>query len=530
MGREGGSGASIALMAEISAQLARTSLEDADAVIHGALALVAREHGFDSAQVRLLSDEGDRFEVTHQYEAPGYASPRGETDLSLYAPLIERYRRGEAIVVESMDLLPPEEREVRALLSGAGCRSACALPIVDGSQLLGRVAFASRRTREWPEPSTADLRVFAYMLGAALGRLRTDALLRVTERRRTEDRGALDEGKSRRARAERSREERGDEVAEAILGRSPALRCALESLNAVAPTSTTVLLVGESGVGKELFARALHARSRRAHAPLVRVNCASVPEALFESEFFGHVRGSFTGAHRDRVGRFELADGGTLFLDEVGEIPLAMQAKLLRVLQEGEFERLGDDRTRRIDVRIVAATNRDLEAHTRAERFRADLYYRLSVFPIEVPPLRERRDDILPLASHFLARSARDAGRPCLAFSDAQKAALVAYSWPGNVRELAHVIERAVILSPQPPLRLDLALSRAPEALPATRPPAKAILNDQELRGFERENIRAALERAGGRITGAKGAAELLGVKPSTLRGRMKALGIRRKP
>jgi transcriptional regulator with GAF, ATPase, and Fis domain len=292
-------------------------------------------------------------------------------------------------------------------------------------------------------------------------------------------------------------------------------------------------------VGKELFARAIHERSPRHSGPLVKVNCASVPKELFESEFFGHVRGAFTGAFKDRAGRFELADGGTLFLDEVGDIPLDLQAKLLRVLQESEFERVGDDRTRKVDVRIVAATNRNLEADVLAGHFRQDLYYRLSVFPLEVPALRARKGDIVPLAEHFLRVSSLKLGRAELTLDDAHRRLLVEYDWPGNVRELQHVIERAVILSPTPPLLLERALNvsatpaplPAPTAAPPPRRPVaggQPILTESDLRALERDSIVAALERAAGRIAGPGGAAEILGVRPSTLRDRMKALGIQR--
>jgi transcriptional regulator with GAF, ATPase, and Fis domain len=285
-------------------------------------------------------------------------------------------------------------------------------------------------------------------------------------------------------------------------------------------------------VGKELFARAIHERSPRRDGPLVKVNCASVPKELFESEFFGHVRGAFTGAVKDRAGRFELADNGTLFLDEIGDIPFDLQAKLLRVLQESEFERVGDDRTRKVDVRIIAATNRNLEADVTAGRFRQDLYYRLSVFPIDVPPLRARREDVRPLAEQFLQLCSAKLGRSGLEITDAQARLLRDYDWPGNVRELQHVIERAVILSPQPPLELERALQVG--QLPAGDDPRPSsgeqpsILRDEELRALERKSIIAALEKAAGRIAGPGGAAELLGIRPSTLRDRMKALGVPR--
>ena len=246
-----------------------------------------------------------------------------------------------------------------------------------------------------------------------------------------------------------------------IIGESPGLRKVVQQIQLVAPTNASVLITGESGTGKELVARAIHEHSSRSGRALVKLNCSAVPEGLFESEFFGHVRGAFTGALKDKPGRFELADGGTLFLDEIGEVPLAMQAKLLRVLQEQELERIGDTRTRKINVRIVAATNRDLKKEVDTGRFRQDLFYRLSVFPIEVPPLRERREDIPPLAAHFVRQSARRMNRPDLRITQAALSELAAYDWPGNVRELQNTVERAVILSRGGPLRFDLAGSNA---------------------------------------------------------------------
>ena len=315
-----------------------------------------------------------------------------------------------------------------------------------------------------------------------------------------------------------------------IIGTSPALKRMLRRVEAVATTPASVLLHGESGVGKELVAHAIHAQSPRADGPLVKVNCASIPKELFESEFFGHVRGAFTGAHRDRVGRFQLADGGTIFLDEVGEIPLELQGKLLRVLQESEFERVGDDVTRSVDVRVIAATNRDLEQSIVDGEFREDLFYRLSVFPIDVPPLRERGDDIIQLAQHFLERTCKDFGHEPMALGRRDIDRLLAYGWPGNVRELKNVIERAVILSPGKTLHLDLSMPVA-ESTPAAAPPqpsADDILDEVEMREFQKQNLVRALKYANWRVSGEGGAAELLGVKPTTLADRIRAFGIRK--
>ena len=322
-----------------------------------------------------------------------------------------------------------------------------------------------------------------------------------------------------------------------IVGQSPALQTMSARIEAVADTPASVLIVGETGSGKELVARAIHARSGRRDKPLVKVNCASIPDELFESEFFGHVRGAFTGAVSDRIGRFQLADGGTLFLDEVGEIPLGLQAKLLRVLQEKEFERVGDDHSISVDVRVIAATNKDLRKAVAAGEFREDLYYRLGVFPVRVPPLRERGDDVVQIAVHVLEQICHDFGREPLALTQAQVDDLRSYDWPGNVRELKNVIERAVIQSTDHHLRLDLSMptaQRQSPSMPQDRPADAAMIavpefvTDEAMREQVRQNMVAALEHAEWRIAGKQGAARLLGLKPSTLTDRMRAMGIER--
>ena len=315
-----------------------------------------------------------------------------------------------------------------------------------------------------------------------------------------------------------------------IVGRSRALRRVLQQVDVVAGTDATVLILGESGTGKELIAREIQERGRRAGRPFVRVNCSAIPRDMFESEFFGHTRGAFTGALKDRGGRFELANGGTLFLDEVGDLPLELQPKLLRVLQEGQYERLGDERTRQTDVRIIAATNHDLESRVRTGHFREDLFYRLSVFPIELPPLRARRDDIPLLTMHFVKACADRLGVPAPRVSLEIAGRLSHYSWPGNVRELQNVVERAVILAKGGPLRMGHGLgfgSRRPSAAAApSSDDAGIIITDREWRHRERTNLLAALKRTNGRIYGVGGAAALLGVKPSTLSSRLKSFGI----
>ena len=317
-----------------------------------------------------------------------------------------------------------------------------------------------------------------------------------------------------------------------IIGQNAATQQLLRQIELVAPTDASVLILGESGSGKELVARELHRLSRRSERPLMRVNCASVPRELYESEFFGHTKGAFTGAIKDRAGRFEAADEGTLLLDEVGEIPLALQSKLLRVLQEKQYERVGEERTRTVDVRILAATNRDLKKEVEAGRFRQDLFYRLNVFPIQVPPLRERKEDIPLLAAHFLEQAARRLGLPLPRFAEAQARMLQAYDWPGNVRELQNATERALILAQKGRLQFDLPQSELNPVVPAPTPKVNGhpatVLTEIEMRQLEKDNIAAALAKADWRIHGEGGAAELLGLKPTTLISRVKKLGLKR--
>jgi DNA-binding NtrC family response regulator len=318
-----------------------------------------------------------------------------------------------------------------------------------------------------------------------------------------------------------------------ILGKSAALRHVLQQVETVASSDSTVLILGETGTGKELIACAVHQRSRRKHKPLVRVNCTSIPKELFESEFFGHAKGAFTGAIRDRVGRFEAAAGGTLFLDEVGEIPLELQSKLLRVLQEKSYERVGEEKTRRADVRIVAATNRDLKKEVEAGRFREDLYYRLNVFPLRVVALRERKEDIPLLATHFVELLAKELDCPKPRLTSAGIEKLKSYDWPGNIRELRNVIERAVIFARGGALEFDVPGSGSPVDLAPLEPPdddraEPEYLTESEMRRRERQNLFLVLQKAGWKIKGADGAAELLGVKPTTLISRIEKLGLKR--
>ncbi|KAE8440260.1 PAS domain S-box protein [Vreelandella piezotolerans] len=363
----------------------------------------------------------------------------------------------------------------------------------------------------------------------------------IRERKRAEQqlRDALEEVESLKRRLELENQYLQEEIkAEVnhrnIVGNSPAVAKLTQQIAMVAPTSANVLISGESGTGKELIARAIHAGSTRSDRPLIRVNCAAIPRDLFESEFFGHVKGAFTGAVQDRPGRFELAHGGTLFLDEVGEIPLELQSKLLRVLQDQQFERVGDNRTREVDVRVIAATNRELKEMIDAGQFREDLYFRLNVFPIDSVPLRKRIEDVPLLARHFLHRACLKFNKPGVRIPPAQLDVLTRYPWPGNIRELENVIERQVIVTQDQRLSFDDLLLVEPlsrhtafnETSHDSSELPDHLLTEQALCHQQRCNALKALKAANGKVSGAGGAAELLGMKPTTLTSRLQKWGI----
>ncbi|AXS41511.1 PAS domain S-box protein [Breoghania sp. L-A4] len=362
----------------------------------------------------------------------------------------------------------------------------------------------------------------------------------ITERKRNEERlkAALEDNARLRERLEMENAYLQEEIRSHanhydILGTSDAIINTLKQIELVAPTGANVLISGESGTGKELVARAIHQASDRRDRPLIRVNCAAIPRELFESEFFGHVKGAFTGALRDRIGRFELANGGTIFLDEVGEIPLDLQSKLLRVLQERKFERVGEERTREVDIRLIAATNRDLKKEVTAGKFREDLYFRLNVFPIECQPLRDRASDIPILADHFLETCCSRLNLKKLELTKANIAALSGYPWPGNARELQNIIERAAILARNGKLSFNLPsvdgslrAERRDIPPPALPEAAQRILTMDELNELEKANIRKALDACGGKVSGKAGAAQLLGMKPTTLYSRIQAMNL----
>jgi transcriptional regulator with GAF, ATPase, and Fis domain len=451
--------------------------------------------------------EIESFDRSHPY----YRVPFGAGVLGKIAAT------GQQIVLKDLDV-DPGELAGAEWLKREKIRGFNGLPTLYKGEVLGVFTVFSRVNM--PEGALTWSRIFSNHVAGVIANAR-----------------AFEEIQKLKAELEQQNAYLKEEVIEAkafgdLIGQSAALRQVASQIDLVAPTDASVLVFGETGTGKELVAHEIHRRSRRQHKPLIRVNCASVPKDLYESEFFGHSKGAFTGAIRERAGRFEAAEGGTIFLDEIGEVPLELQSKLLRVLQEKCYERVGEDRTRRADVRIIAATNRDLRREVAAGRFREDLYYRLNVFPIQVAPLRERREDIPLLAQHFIKLSVRELGCEGSRLTRAGIIRLQGYDWPGNIRELRNVIERAVILARGGTLNFDLPTRESAPAVASSLLPPEAgameFLTEAELRRLEQENLLFVLGKTGWKIKGREGAAELLGLNVATLRSRIRKWGLKR--
>jgi transcriptional regulator with GAF, ATPase, and Fis domain len=413
--------------------------------------------------------------------------------------LLHRVALNQAALVTADNGFPDSAAAERRHAARTGIVERLAVPVALGARVCFAMMIATRRRHLDEAGAAARLRLAGEIIGGGLERIS----------RARPERAPAAAGNGR-PRAALPTPGEG-----AIIGTSPAIQVALERVAQVAPLDVTVLLCGETGTGKELFARAVHDGSPRRQGPFVRVNCAALPPTLIESELFGHERGAFTGATAQRQGRFELADGGTIFLDEIGDLALELQAKMLRALQEGEFERVGSSKALRVNVRVVAATHVDLEQAVARGQFRADLFYRLNVFPISLPPLRERRGDIRELVWAFIARRQRELGRHITEVPPAVMKALLDYDWPGNVRELENVLERALICATDGTLQLDYPLERA-----------RAGATGETLDAVQREYIEKVLRECGGRINGAGNAAVRLGLHPNTLRFRMKKLGV----
>jgi formate hydrogenlyase transcriptional activator len=457
-----------------------------------------------------------RERVLHMMAAGGVASNtdlfhRVPLDSELPAALMVRMRR--PYVFENWRTTQEFKTDplIMALWDSLGVVGIAGYPLEVQGELLGTISYLAERAIT---PEEFDvLGIFADQAAMAIKSAQLFAELeRYKDRLQVENEYLQDEI-------------RADSGFEHIVGDSGALRAVLRKVRQVAGVETTVLLTGETGTGKELIARALHEGSPRKDRPLIKINCGAIPQGIVESELFGHEKGAFTGAMQKRIGRFELADKGTLFMDEVGELPLDTQVKLLRVLQEQEFERVGSAKAMKIDVRLIAATNRDIEREVAEGRFRADLYYRLNVFPIRVPPLRERPGDIPLLVQHFLAQFQRKMAKSLKSMDARSMEQLQRYAWPGNIRELQNVIERACVLASGPVVSLAEPLRATMSATPAEGLPAVAS-RLVTLEESERAHIRRALAAADGRVHGPQGAAEMLGINPSTLRSRMQKLGI----
>ena len=484
---------------------------------------VARVVPFDRTAIFLHDPQRDvlrlfvlESSVPSSYFSVGFEIPSSESHVGWVFQHQRPFLRRD---LERERTYPAEEQAL-----ADGIRSFVIVPMTVRGRALGTFAVASTSPGQYDDADVGFLQDVANQAALAI-----------------ENMIAYEEIGSLKARLERENAYLQEEIHREhnfveMVGASLTLLAVLAKVEKVAPTDSTVLIYGETGTGKELIARAVHSQSRRRDRPLVKVNCSAISAGLVESELFGHVKGAFTGALERRIGRFELADGGTVFLDEIGELPLEMQVKLLRVLQEQEFEPVGSDTTKRVDVRVIAATNRKLPDAVAEGRFRADLFYRLNVFPIEVPPLRDRLSDVPQLAAFFLGRYAKKFGKPVNAVSEATMRRLTAYSWPGNIRELQNVIERAVVLAAGPVLDVDPELtaiaSASPRPASAVDAPPPLNANAEGLAGMleavERAHILAALEQSGWVVEGARGAAKLLRMHPNTLRGRVEKLGIKR--
>ncbi len=502
------------LLLEISAKFVNLPAREVDKEVKNGLRRVVEALGVDRSTLFESSEETDDFRVSHSWATAGL-EPLPSVVASKYWPFaINRILGGEIWRFSGVEDLPAKATVERESYLRTGIKSALAIPLSVGGSIVGALAISTDRSkRMWPDELVQRLRLLGEVFANAL------------QRKRGEE--ALDKAFAEIERLRKQLQMENLYLREEIklehehtgfVGRSDVIRGILKQVEQVANTGSTVLIQGETGTGKELVARAIHDLSSQRERALVKVNCAALPSTLIESELFGREKGAFTGALSTQTGRFEVADGSTIFLDEVGELSLEVQAKLLRVLQEGEFERLGSSKTTKVDARVIAATNRDLEEAVRQGQFRSDLYYRLNVFPILVPPLREHPEDIPPLVWHFLSELGERMGKRVDTIPKRSMEAMTRYAWPGNVRELMNVVERAMILAKGPVLHVELG-----------GPAVSTDLATTNLTEIERNHMLKVLGMTGWRIRGKNGAAELLGLKPTTLHSRMKKLGIERK-
>ncbi|UGA43970.1 sigma 54-interacting transcriptional regulator [Bradyrhizobium quebecense] len=501
------------LLVDLSSQFANLAGDQFETATRTALSRVRDFLGFDRSAFGEIRENGS-IEVLSSSAIAGIDPLQVGTLPLDFAWYHRKLRAGEMIVLQSLpNDLPSEATAEAEYCRSTGFRAHVNIPISVGRHFSGFLGFGSfRETRRWPLDLISRTKLVGEIIAQAVARKRSDEKLSAAwaEVKRLKDRLEQENAYLRHVVQEK--------LPHGLTSHSPRFQAVIEEVGQVARANTTVLLLGETGSGKEVLAQAIHEASGRKDRPMVKVNCAALPSALIESELFGREKGAFTGALARQAGRFEIADGSTIFLDEIGELPLELQPKLLRVLQEGEFERLGSARTIKVDVRVIAATNRDLAQATRDGRFREDLFYRLDVFPIELPPLRERPEDIPLLSWIFVKEFSNSMGKQIEKISADSMSTLMVHSWPGNIRELRNVIERAMILARGPVLQVKLGHK------PIQRDSGKPM--DGTLNQAERTHIVRALERSGWRIRGANGAAGQLGIKPTTLESRMKKLGI----
>ncbi len=501
------------LLSHISAIFVNLPAREIDSKICDGLKSIADFLGFDRSIIAEFSEDNNKLIRTHHYTLPGIPKPPDESLTEMLPMWVKSIRRGVSFFSNPDELPDPSWRE-KNFCEKLGYKSIVSIPLQVGGKILGAVVFTSSRIeRNWPEDIIRRLRLVGEIFASALERKRTEQKLEKALREMTALKDCL-EAENLYLRDEievlHSHEE--------IIGQSKAICRTLDQIEQVAGTSATVLLTGETGTGKELLARAIHKLSSRKSKTMVKVNCAALPASLIEGELFGREKGAYTGALTKQIGRFEAAHGGTIFLDEISELPLELQAKLLRVLQEGQFERLGSSQTLHVDVRVIAASNRDLAQAVTEDKFREDLFYRLNVFPVSVPPLRQRREDIPLMVWAFVKEFAEAMGKTIEKIPKADMEACNRYAWPGNVRELRNVIERAMILCKSTTLHLELPGSA----------PGSSASEDTTLKEVLRQHILSTLENTGGRIRGDGGAAEILGLKPTTLDSKLQKLGIRR--
>jgi formate hydrogenlyase transcriptional activator len=501
------------MLADLSARFANVPIEKVEFEIQVAQTILRQFLEFDRATFGEFQEDGSLVVLSSTAVEGFEPTPLGQLPGELKW-FLGQLQAGEIVVTQNAAVdLPPEAAAEAEYCRRTGLVSHLAIPLRIGGRIVGAIAFSAyRESRSWPEDWTTRLKLVGEVFAQAIVRKREQEKLLA----------AMAEIKVLKERLERENSYL-QHVAQirpplGLVSHSPRFLSVIEEIAQVAQTSSTVLLLGETGSGKEVVAQAIHDASTRKDRPLIKVNCAALPASLIESELFGREKGAFTGALARQPGRFEIADGSTIFLDEVGELPLELQPKLLRVLQEGEFERLGGTKTIRVDARVIAATNRDLARAVKEGKFREDLFYRLDVFPIEVPPLRERREDIPMLTWIFVKEFCNSMGKRIEEIADEAMAALQEYHWPGNVRELRNVIERAMILEHGPRLHIKLGhTTLRPVAVQATA---------GSLDEAERAIILQAVEQCNWRIRGSNGAAALLDIKPTTLESRIKKLGL----